>query len=94
MRIDFDEKWWYENIHSKDKKIEKAKEVALFQDIDWLARDVRYFGYFFDLAFAHNSTIVRFADRDEVADRLINYFASKGENPKMFIHPRRRLGLM
>lgn len=94
LRIDFDEKWWYENIHSTDKKIEKTKEVALFQDIDWLARDVRYFGYFFDLAFAHNSTIVRFADRDEVADRLINYFASKGENPKMFIHPRRRLGLM
>ena len=94
LRIDFDEKWWYENIHSTDKKQQNDREIALFKDIDWLARDVRYYGYFFDLAFAHNSTIVRFADRDVVADRLIDYFASKGENPKMFIHPRRRLGLM
>ncbi len=94
LRIDFDEKWWYENVYSTDKKKEKDTEIALFQDIDWLARDVRYYGYFFDLAFAHYSTIVRFPDRDEVANRLIDFFASKGENPKMFIHPRRRLGLM
>ena len=45
-------------------------------------------------ATAHSTTVVRFPDRDDVADRLIDYFAEKGENPKMFIHPRRRLGLM
>ena len=94
VRIDFDEQWWKENIYHEDKKIEKQKELELFQDIDWLARDVRYYGYFFDLAFAHSTTVVRFPDRDDVADRLIDYFAEKGENPKMFIHPRRRLGLM
>ena len=94
LRIDFDEKWWLENIYSEDKTKEKENEVEIFQDIDWLARDVRYFGYFFDLAFAHNTTIVRFPERDDVADRLIDYFVEKGENPKMFIHPRKRLGLM
>ncbi len=94
LRIDFDEKWWLENIYSEDKMKEKENEFEIFQDIDWLARDVRYYGYFFDLAFAHNTTIVRFSDRDDVADRLIDYFVGKGENPKMFIHPRKRLGLM
>ncbi len=94
LRIDFDEKWWGENIFSEDKEKEKKNELEVFQGIDWLARDVRYFGYFFDLAFAHNTTIVRFRDRDDVADRLIDYFAEKGENPKMFIHPRKRLGLI
>ncbi|MHA1259411.1 MAG: hypothetical protein ACTSRO_07195 [Candidatus Heimdallarchaeaceae archaeon] len=94
LRIDFDEKWWKENIENKDKKKETAKEIELFQEIDWLARDVRYIGYFFGLAFAHTSTVVRFPDRDIVAQKLIDYFAEKGENPKMFIHPRKRLGLM
>jgi len=94
LRIDFDEKWWLENIYSKDKEKEKENEIEIFQDIDWLARDVRYYGYFFDLAFAHNTTIVRFPERDDVADRLIDYFVEKGENAKMFIHPRKRLGLM
>ncbi|GAH78978.1 unnamed protein product [marine sediment metagenome] len=66
----------------------------MFKEIDWLARDVRYYGYFFDLAFAHHTTIVKFSERDVVADQLIDYFAENGENPKMFIHPRKRLGLM
>ncbi len=94
LRIDFDEKWWLENIYSEDKSKERENEIEIFQDIDWLARDVRYYGYFFDLAFAHNTTIVRFPERDDVAGRLIDYFVEKGENPKMFIHPRKRLGLM
>jgi hypothetical protein len=94
LRIDFDEKWWLENIYSEDITKERENEIEIFQDIDWLARDVRYYGYFFDLAFAHNTTIVRFPERDDVADRLIDYFVEKGENPKMFIHPRKRLGLM
>ena len=94
LRIDLHEKWWKENIYSKDKKKEKENEINLFKDIDWLARDVRYYGYFFDLAFAHNTTIVRFPERDDVAERMIDYFTEKGEDPKMFIHPRKRLGLM
>lgn len=94
LRIDLDEKWWKENIYNKDKKLEKENETNLFKDIDWLARDVRYFGYFFDLAFAHNTTIVRFPERDDVAERMIDYFTEQGEDPKMFIHPRKRLGLM
>ena len=94
LRIDLDEAWWNENIYSSDKKKERENEIKLFKDIDWLARDVRYYGYFFDLAFAHNTTIVRFPERDDVAERLIDYFTEKGEDPKMFIHPRKRLGLM
>ncbi len=94
LRIDLDEKWWRKNIQSNDKKKEKDNEINLFKDIDWLARDVRYYGYFFDLAFAHNTTIVRFPERDDVAERMIDYFTEQGEDPKMFIHPRRRLGLM
>ena len=94
LRIDLDYEWYMKNIYSTDTKIQKAKELELFQEIDWLSRDVRYFGYFFDLAFAHSSTVVSFAERDVVAEQLINYFAEQGENPKMFIHPRRRLGLM
>ena len=94
LRIDIDEKWWKEKIRSSDKKKERENELKMFQEIDWLARDVRYYGYFFDLAFAHHSTLVKFSERDVVADQLINYFTEKGENPKMFIHPRKRLGLM
>jgi hypothetical protein len=94
LRIDIDEKWWKEKIRSSDKKKEGENELKMFQEIDWLARDVRYYGYFFDLAFAHHSTLVKFSERDVVADQLINYFTEKGENPKMFIHPRKRLGLM
>lgn len=94
LRIDFDEKWWRNKIYSPNKKVEKQNELELFQEIDWLARDVRYYGYFFDLAFAHTSTIVKFTDRDVVADQLIDYFVINGENPKMFIHPRKRLGLL
>ncbi|RLB07269.1 MAG: hypothetical protein DRG27_06630 [Deltaproteobacteria bacterium] len=94
LRIDFDLKWWLKKIHSKDKEIEKQREIELFQELDWLAREVRYFGYFFDLAFAHNNTIIRFPDRDRVAEQLIEYFAERGENPNLFIHPRKRLGLM
>lgn len=94
LRIDIDEKWWKEKIRSSDKKKERKNELKMFQEIDWLARDVRYYGYFFDLAFAHHTTLVKFSERDVVADQLINYFTEKGENPKMFIHPRKRLGLM
>jgi hypothetical protein len=93
LRIDLDEKWWKEKIFDNDKKKEKQNEIQMFKEIDWLARDVRYCGYFFDLAFAHNTTIVKFSERDVVADQLIDYFAENGENPKMFIHPRKRLGL-
>ena len=94
LRIDMDERWWKKKIYNEDKKKEKENEIQMFKEIDWLARDVRYFGYFFDLAFAHNTTIVKFSERDVVADQLIDYFASKGENPQMFVHPRKRLGLM
>ncbi|MHA1686796.1 MAG: hypothetical protein ACTSYD_10410 [Candidatus Heimdallarchaeaceae archaeon] len=94
LRIDFDSTWWKKNIQGKTSKETKEKEIELFQDIDWLAREVRYFGYFFDLAFAHDSTIIRFPDRDKIAEMLIDYFVEKGEDYQTFIHPRRRLGLM
>jgi hypothetical protein len=94
LRIDIDEKWWKEKIFDSDKKKQRDKEIKMFQEIDWLARDVRYYGYFFDLAFAHHTTLVKFSERDVVADQLTDYFVNKGEDPKMFIHPRKRLGLM
>lgn len=94
LRIDFDLKWWNTNIKNTDPKIQKQREMELFKEIDWLARDVRYYGYFFDLALSHNEALVKFTDRDLIAERLIEYFVEQGENPQMFIHPRKRLGLM
>ncbi len=94
LRIDFDLKWWNTNIKNTNLQIQKQREKELFKEIDWLARDVRYYGYFFDLALSHTESLVKFADRDLIAERLIEYFVEQGENPQMFIHPRKRLGLM
>lgn len=94
LRIDFDINWWNKHIKSATVQDTINKEIELFQEIDWLSREVRYFGYFFDLAFAHNETIVRFPERDQIAEMLIDYFVEQGEDYRMFVHPRRRLGLM
>ncbi len=94
LRLDLDFRWWKENIYSSDEEKQKENELILFQEIDWLARDARYYGYFFDLAFAHNSTLVSFPERDLITNQLIDYFAEQGEDAQMFVSPRKRLGLM
>ncbi|MHA1866582.1 MAG: hypothetical protein ACTSVB_08305 [Candidatus Heimdallarchaeaceae archaeon] len=94
LRIDFDLEWWKKNIHSENQEKEKEREIELFKEIDWLSRDVRYHGYLFDLAFSHFNALITFKERDLIADRLIDFFTEKGEDPRRYIHPRKRLGLM
>ncbi len=94
LRIDFDIDWWKKNIYSEDKRELKKREIELFQELDWLSRDIRYYGYFFDLATSHFNSLIKFVERDEVASALIDYFAERGEDPRKYVHPRKRLGLM
>ena len=55
-RIDFDRIWWQENIFVEgDPSATRENEKVMFQEIEFMSRDARWYGYPVALALAHES---------------------------------------
>ncbi|UCE10157.1 MAG: hypothetical protein JSW61_14495 [Candidatus Thorarchaeota archaeon] len=74
-RIDFDRVWWKKNIFVRDDPAKtREKEKALFQEIEFMSRDARWYGYPVALALAHEECKLSYEDlrmaREVFADVL------------------------
>jgi hypothetical protein len=62
-RIDFDRIWWLENILVRDDPdATRENERALFQELEFMSRDARWYGYPVALALAHESCKLSYED--------------------------------
>jgi hypothetical protein len=62
-RIDFDRIWWLENIFVLgDPETTRENEKALFQELEFMSRDARWYGYPVPLALAHESCKLSYED--------------------------------
>lgn len=62
-RIDFDRIWWLENIFvAGDPKATRDNEKALFQELEFMSRDARWYGYPVALALAHETCKLSYED--------------------------------
>ena len=62
-RIDFDRIWWLENVFVQDDPSKtRENEKALFQEIEFMSRDARWYGYPVALALAHEECKLSYED--------------------------------
>jgi len=62
-RIDFDRIWWRENIFvPNDPLTTRINEKALFQELEFMSRDARWYGYPVALGLAHENCKIGFDD--------------------------------
>ncbi|NVM54653.1 MAG: hypothetical protein HWN66_13190 [Candidatus Helarchaeota archaeon] len=89
FRIDFDYFWWSQNIRNADPALQRENEIKIFQDLDFMAHEARYYGYPCPPAFAHDDCVITWEDQLIAADRVVEIGKSLGLNERALISPRR-----
>jgi hypothetical protein len=93
LRIDFDRIWWNRNILSKDKKRFKMNEIQLFQEIDFLSHDARWYGYPCPLSFAHLLSTIAGEGRELIVEQAVTIAKEEGFDEEKLIPARGRIGI-
>ena len=89
FRIDFDYFWWARNVRNADPAIQHKNEIAIFQDLDFMAHEARFYGYPCPPAFAHEDCVITWEDQLIAADRVVEIGKALGLNERALISPRR-----
>jgi len=93
LRVDFDRFWWEENIQSQNKKEQKEREIKLFQEIDFLSHDARWYGYPCPLSFAHLLSTIDWESRQFLIERAVTIAKEEGFDEDKIIPFRSRIGI-
>ena len=93
LRIDFDRIWWNRNILSLDEERSRTKEIQLFQEIDFISHDARWYGYPCPLSFAHLLTMIAGEGRELIAEQAITIAKEEGFDEERLIPARGRIGI-
>jgi len=93
LRIDFDRIRWNRNILSIDEDRFRMNEIQLFQEIDFLSHDARWYGYPCPLSFAHLLTTIAGEGRALVMDQAITIAKEEGFDEEKLIPARARIGI-
>jgi hypothetical protein len=93
LRIDFDRIWWNRNILSLDEERSRTKEIQLFQEIDFISHDARWYGYPCPLSFAHLLTTIAGEGRELIAEQAITIAKEEGFDEERLIPARGRIGI-
>ncbi|MHA1907623.1 MAG: hypothetical protein ACW98Y_10050 [Candidatus Thorarchaeota archaeon] len=81
-RVDFDRIWWKEKIlvHG-DSQATRANEKAIFQDLEFMSRDARWYGYPVALGLAHTTCKLSYEDMrlaKEIVDDILRAMNQEG----------------
>lgn len=93
LRVDFDRIWWQENVLEDDIKEMKMKETKIFQEIDFLSHDARWYGYPCPLAFAHQRCTIAGEGRELLVEQAVSIAKREGFDEEKLIPARRRIGI-
>jgi len=93
LRVDFDKFWWEENIQSQDRRTQTEREIRLFQEIDFLSHDARWYGYPCPLSFAHTLTTIDWQGRELLIERAITIAKEEGFDEEKIVPFRSRIGI-
>mgnify|MGYP000527656757 CR=1 FL=1 len=93
LRVDFDRFWWEENIQSQNKRVQREREIRLFQEIDFLSHDARWYGYPCPLSFAHLLSTIDWESRQFLIERAVTIAKEEGFDEDKIIPFRSRIGI-
>jgi hypothetical protein len=84
LRIDMDVKYWLEQIWQKSADETRAREVALFQDLDYACHDQRCYGYPYPLKAGHDRASLTEGERQAIRKQVIDAAVRAGMKPALF----------
>lgn len=84
LRIDMDATYWLEQIRQSSAEETRAREVALFQDLDYASHDQRCYGYPYPLKAGHDRASLTEGERQAIRKQVIDAAVRAGMKPALF----------